>query len=140
MLSWSILDIHRLRITEVTTIYYRGLPTLILKTRVLDFPLSLGGVDDSEKGLLNVENKKDFVRHMLHLVFEESIKDAFSNIADGFDDVLTYSLMRLFFQIIRLDDLDLILRGISNLDVQQWRSHTVYVGYTGNDLWIEWFW
>lgn len=106
----------------------------------LPFLVKFGGDADPKKGNLTDDNKEDFVRHMLHLEYEESIKDAISEIICGFDVVLTYSVRRLFLQIIRLGDLDLMLRGVSNLDVQQWRSHTVYVGYTPSDLCIDWFW
>lgn len=34
----------------------------------------------------------------------------------------------------------MILNGPSIIDIKDWRSHTVYDGYTANDKTIQWFW
>ncbi|KAL8118615.1 hypothetical protein AgCh_016218 [Apium graveolens] len=44
------------------------------------------------------------------------------------------------FQIIRLEDLDFMIRGIQELNTEDWVESTSYEGYMDKDPVIVWFW
>lgn len=107
---------------------------------VVKFGSDVIDTEKGDEGWVTWEHKEEYVRHSVYLEYVESIKDAIIEIGDGLDDVLSYPSRRLFFQTLTLDDFDLLLRGLSELKLEEWRSHTVYVGYTPTDPEVSWFW
>lgn len=55
----------------------------------------------------------------------------------GFDEVVSLNLLKIFDE----NELELLMCGIGQIDVKDWKSHTVYKGgYHGNHIVIQYFW
>lgn len=56
---------------------------------------------------------------------------------EGFNEVIPLSLLKIFDE----HELELLMCGIQNIDVKDWKTHTVYKGdYHPNQIVIQWFW
>ena len=54
----------------------------------------------------------------------------------GFNEVIPRSWVQFFDE----KELELMLCGMQELDVNEWERHTVYRNYTRNSKQIQWFW
>ncbi len=56
---------------------------------------------------------------------------------EGFNEVIPLSLLKIFDE----NELELLMCGIQNIDVKDWKTNTVYKGdYHPNHIVIQWFW
>jgi len=56
---------------------------------------------------------------------------------DGFNEIVPLSLIKVFDE----HELELLMCGIGNVDVKDWKQNTVYKGgYHPNHIVIQWFW
>lgn len=55
---------------------------------------------------------------------------------DGFHDVIPRSLIRIFSET----ELELLISGLPDIDVDEWRNNTELHGYSQSDAVITWFW
>ncbi|KAI6111484.1 hypothetical protein EV401DRAFT_1890826 [Pisolithus croceorrhizus] len=71
------------------------------------------------------ENKKDY-----------RVKDQFESFMSGFSELIPQDLITVFDE----RELELLIGGMSEIDVDDWCKHTDYRGYEMNDEVIQWFW
>lgn len=88
------------------------------------------------------DNREEYVRLLIQHQFVESISNQVSAFAQGFSDILcNVRLQKFFFLGLELQDLDWMLFGLENIiSVEDWKAHTDYSGYKGNDRQMVWFW
>ena len=56
---------------------------------------------------------------------------------EGFNELIPLSLIKVFDE----HELELLMCGIGNVDVKDWKQNTVYKGsYHPNHIVIQWFW
>ncbi|KAI0666580.1 hypothetical protein C8Q78DRAFT_1176707 [Trametes maxima] len=82
------------------------------------------------------ENKKEFVQLSANYRLYSSIKDQIEALLAGFYEIIPKDLIAIFNE----RELELLISGTPDIDVDEWRSATEYNGYTSSDPVIVWFW
>ncbi|ETS74644.1 putative E3 ubiquitin-protein ligase hulA [Pestalotiopsis fici W106-1] len=82
------------------------------------------------------ENKKEYVELMVKWRIEKRIAEQFQAFKDGFHELIPQDLVNVFDE----RELELLIGGIAEIDVDDWKKHTDYRGYTESDEVIQFFW
>ncbi|KAI1809106.1 HECT-domain-containing protein [Poronia punctata] len=82
------------------------------------------------------ENKKEYVDLMVKWRIEKRIAEQFQAFKEGFQELIPQDLINVFDE----RELELLIGGIAEIDVDDWKKHTDYRGYTENDEVIQFFW
>ncbi|KAI9566487.1 hypothetical protein HD554DRAFT_2116307 [Boletus coccyginus] len=94
--------------------------------------LKPGGADIA----VTEENKKDYLDAVVEYRISKRIKDQFEAFMSGFSELIPQELITVFDE----RELELLIGGMSEIDVDDWTKHTDYRGYEMNDEVIQWFW
>ncbi|KAL4074493.1 hypothetical protein V8B97DRAFT_2005434 [Scleroderma yunnanense] len=94
--------------------------------------LKPGGADIA----VTEDNKKDYVDHIVEYRISKRVKDQFEAFTSGFSELIPQDLITVFDE----RELELLIGGMSEIDVDDWCKHTDYRGYEMNDEVIQWFW
>ncbi|KAI0699215.1 hypothetical protein BC835DRAFT_1412679 [Cytidiella melzeri] len=82
------------------------------------------------------ENKREFVQLSAQWRLYSSIKDQIEALLGGFYEIIPKELITIFDE----KELELLISGTPDIDVDEWRAATEYNGYTSSDPAIVWFW
>ncbi|KAK4643054.1 NEDD4 E3 ubiquitin-protein ligase [Podospora pseudocomata] len=82
------------------------------------------------------ENKKEYVDLMVKWRIEKRIAEQFQAFKEGFQELIPHDLINVFDE----RELELLIGGIAEIDVDDWKKHTDYRGYTESDEVIQFFW
>lgn len=83
------------------------------------------------------ENKQEYMDLVIQWRFVSRIQPQMTSFLEGFDEVLPLNLIKVFDE----NELELLMCGIGEIDVKDWKRHTVYKsGYHANHIVIQWFW
>ncbi|QPG74343.1 NEDD4 E3 ubiquitin-protein ligase [Brettanomyces nanus] len=82
------------------------------------------------------ENKKEFVELKTEWIISRPIEQQFKAFMDGFNELIPEELVQVFDE----KELELLIGGLSEIDVEDWKKHTDYRGYQESDEVIQWFW
>ncbi|KAK3955173.1 hypothetical protein QBC32DRAFT_367938 [Pseudoneurospora amorphoporcata] len=82
------------------------------------------------------ENKKEYVDLMVKWRIEKRIEQQFQAFKEGFHELIPQDLINVFDE----RELELLIGGIAEIDVDDWKKHTDYRGYTESDEVIQFFW
>ncbi|KAI0146935.1 HECT-domain-containing protein [Xylariaceae sp. FL1272] len=82
------------------------------------------------------ENKKEYVDLMVKWRIEKRIAEQFEAFKAGFQELIPQDLINVFDE----RELELLIGGIAEIDVDDWKKHTDYRGYTENDEVVQFFW
>ncbi|KAI6157744.1 hypothetical protein BKA82DRAFT_130841 [Pisolithus tinctorius] len=96
------------------------------------FPLKPGG----ESIHVTQENKREFVQLSANFRLYSSISEQIENLVSGFYDIIPKDLITIFNE----QELELLISGTPDIDVDEWRAATEYNGYTSSDPVIVWWW
>lgn len=86
--------------------------------------------------LVTEENKKEYADAVVEYKVHTRVKKQFEAIMSGFSELIPQEHISVFDE----RELGLLMGGISEIDVEDWRSNTDYRGYDGTDKVIKWFW
>jgi hypothetical protein len=64
------------------------------------------------------------------------VEEQFKAFKEGFNQLIPQDLINVFDE----RELELLMGGIAEIDVDDWKKHTDYRGYTENDEVVQWFW
>ncbi|XP_039686295.1 E3 ubiquitin-protein ligase UPL5 isoform X3 [Medicago truncatula] len=93
-----------------------------------------------ESLVVDSKNREKYVHLLIQNRFVTSISKQVSHFAQGFADIISCSRLE-FFQFLDHEDFDWKLHGSENdINVEDWKAHTKYLGYKKNDRQISWFW
>ncbi|TIA76152.1 hypothetical protein E3P91_00019 [Wallemia ichthyophaga] len=95
-------------------------------------PLKEGGEDVE----LNESNKKEYVDLMVQFRIVTRVKDQFEAFMSGFKELIPQDLINVFDE----RELELLIGGMAEIDIEDWKKHTDYRGYTESDQVVQWFW
>ena len=113
-------------------------------------------VDLTENGRnipVTEENKSDYVQRVVEhrltgsvqaqlakflegKLFKDKTVLHFANCFSGFYDIVPAELISIFNE----QELELLISGLPDIDVDDWRNHTEYHNYTVSSPQIQWFW
>ncbi|KAL1835467.1 hypothetical protein VTJ49DRAFT_6671 [Mycothermus thermophilus] len=82
------------------------------------------------------ENKKEYVDLMVKWRIQKRVAEQFEAFKEGFHDLIPQDLINVFDE----RELELLIGGIAEIDVDDWKKHTDYRGYTESDEVIQFFW
>lgn len=100
------------------------------------------------------ENKKEYIEYALQksimlirplltccrLITEwriqKRVEEQFNAFVTGFNELIPPDLVNVFDE----RELELLIGGIADIDVEDWKKHTDYRGYTEQDQVIRHFW
>lgn len=82
------------------------------------------------------QNKNEYVQLVAQLRMTKAIQPQIDSFLAGFHSFVPRSLIQMF----DVDELCLLLSGLREIDVVDWRENTEYSGYDAGDQQIIWFW
>ncbi|KAF7295117.1 hypothetical protein MIND_01050100 [Mycena indigotica] len=82
------------------------------------------------------DNKKDYVEAVVDYRISKRVKEQFEAFMSGFSELIPQDLITVFDE----RELELLIGGMAEIDVDDWKKFTDYRGYEINDQVIEWFW
>ncbi|TFK26416.1 ubiquitin-protein ligase [Coprinopsis marcescibilis] len=97
--------------------------TIELKPDGADFPVT-------------EDTKKEYVDCVVEYRIFKRVKEQFDAFMSGFSELIPQELITVFDE----RELELLIGGMSEIDVDDWTKFTDYRGYTVTDEVIQWFW
>uniref|UniRef100_H2YXU6 HECT-type E3 ubiquitin transferase n=1 Tax=Ciona savignyi TaxID=51511 RepID=H2YXU6_CIOSA len=94
--------------------------------------LKEGGADMA----VTEENKEEYIRLMIDWRFSRGVEKQTKGFLDGFNEVVPLQWLQYFDE----RELELMLCGMQEFDVDDWNRHTIYRNYTRNSKQVVWFW
>jgi len=82
------------------------------------------------------DNKKDYVDYVTEYRISRRVSEQFDAFMSGFNELIPQELINVFDE----RELELLIGGMSEIDVDDWQKHTDYRGYNPSDEVVEWFW
>ncbi|OAG07167.1 HECT-domain-containing protein [Paraphaeosphaeria sporulosa] len=82
------------------------------------------------------ENKKEYVDLITEWRIQKRVEEQFNAFISGFHELIPADLVNVFDE----RELELLIGGIADIDVEDWKKHTDYRGYTENDEVVQHFW
>ncbi|KAG5651874.1 hypothetical protein H0H81_007094 [Sphagnurus paluster] len=95
-------------------------------------PLKEGG----EHIPVTLENRREFVQLSAQYRLYSSIHQQIESLSTGFYEIIPKDLIKIFNE----KELELLISGTPDIDVDEWRAATEYNGYTSSDPNIVWWW
>lgn len=81
-------------------------------------------------------NKEEFISLMAYWKFTVGIEEQTKAFLDGFNEVVPLEWLQYFDE----RELELMLCGIQEFDIEDWERNTIYRHYTKSSKQIVWFW
>jgi E3 ubiquitin-protein ligase NEDD4 len=82
------------------------------------------------------DNKKEYVDLITEWRIQKRVEEQFNAFVQGFHELIPADLVNVFDE----RELELLIGGIADIDVDDWKKHTDYRGYTENDAVVQNFW
>lgn len=98
--------------------------------KVID--LKPGGRDIS----VTEDNKQEYVQLVVEYRLLKSVKDQMEHFLQGFHDIIAKDVVSIFDE----QELELLISGMPDIDLDDWRNNTEYHNYTPSSQQIKWFW
>ncbi|XP_014667841.1 PREDICTED: E3 ubiquitin-protein ligase NEDD4-like [Priapulus caudatus] len=82
-------------------------------------------------------NKSEYVQLVMQWRFLVRVKSQMISFKEGFNDVIPIHLLQIFDE----NEVELLMCGLGDIDVKDWRDNTVYKGeYFPNHKVVQWYW
>ncbi|XP_015371652.1 PREDICTED: E3 ubiquitin-protein ligase Nedd-4 isoform X2 [Diuraphis noxia] len=86
---------------------------------------------------LTQENKDEYISLVIQWRFVSRIQEQMNAFLQGFGSIVPLSYIKIFDE----NEMELLMCGIQNIDVKDWKENTHYKGdYSPNNIVIQWFW
>ncbi|KAI8851315.1 hypothetical protein BC829DRAFT_387137, partial [Chytridium lagenaria] len=82
------------------------------------------------------ENKLEYVKLITEQKLVTAIKQQIDAFLGGFYDVIPKDLVKIFNE----QELELLISGLPDIDIDDWKNNTEYQNYTSSSPQIQWFW
>ncbi|PMD45728.1 hypothetical protein L207DRAFT_578634 [Hyaloscypha variabilis F] len=129
--------------------YYKSL-VWMLENDITDIITETFSVDNDKFGVVETidfipngrniavteENKHEYVRLMVEWKLTGSVKEQLDEFLKGFHDIIPAELVAIFNE----QELELLISGLPEIDVDDWKSNTEYHNYSASSPQIQWFW
>ncbi|XP_046703279.1 NEDD4-like E3 ubiquitin-protein ligase WWP1 isoform X3 [Silurus meridionalis] len=91
---------------------------------------------DGDNILVTEENKEEYIGLMAEWRFSRGVEGQTKAFLDGFNEVVPLQWLQYFDE----KELEVMLCGMQEVDLQDWQRNTVFRHYTRNSKQIMWFW
>ncbi|PWN44550.1 HECT-domain-containing protein [Ceraceosorus guamensis] len=129
--------------------YYKSLEWMLENdiTDILDLNFSVDADDFGETKQIELKeggaaipvteaNKVEYVRLVTEQRLTLSIRKQIDAFLQGFNEIIPPELIRIFSE----QELELLISGLPDIDVDAWKNNTDLHGYTNSDAVIQWWW
>ncbi|KAJ5779315.1 hypothetical protein N7457_007035 [Penicillium paradoxum] len=82
------------------------------------------------------ENKEEYVQRVVEYRLVESVREQLDNFLMGFHEIIPPDLISIFNE----QELELLISGLPEIDVDEWKNNTEYHNYSASSPQIQWFW
>ncbi|KAM5194033.1 E3 ubiquitin-protein ligase NEDD4-like isoform 2-T2 [Mantella aurantiaca] len=83
------------------------------------------------------ENKREYIDLVIQWRFVNRVQKQMNAFLEGFTELIPIDLIKIFDE----NELELLMCGLGDVDVNDWRQHTLYKnGYCPNHPAIQWYW
>lgn len=82
------------------------------------------------------ENKEEYVQRVVDYRLVRSVKEQLDNFLKGFHEIIPADLISIFNE----QELELLISGLPEIDVDDWKANTEYHNYSASSPQIQWFW
>ncbi|CAG8525542.1 7740_t:CDS:2, partial [Scutellospora calospora] len=82
------------------------------------------------------ENKREYVMLVTEQRLTLAIKDQIEHFLAGFHEIIPAHLISIFNE----QELELLISGMPDIDIDDWKNNTEYQNYTSSSPQIQWFW
>lgn len=82
------------------------------------------------------ENKQEYVKLIVEYRLITSVKNQMDKFLEGFFSIIPKDLIKIFDE----QELELLVSGMPDIDVDDWRNNTNYENYSGSSKQVQWFW
>ncbi|KAJ5815527.1 hypothetical protein N7474_007304 [Penicillium riverlandense] len=82
------------------------------------------------------ENKEEYVQRVVEYRLVESVREQLDNFLKGFHDIIPPDLISIFNE----QELELLISGLPEIDVDEWKNNTELHNYSASSPQIQWFW
>ncbi|KPI40792.1 E3 ubiquitin-protein ligase TOM1-like protein [Cyphellophora attinorum] len=82
------------------------------------------------------DNKRDYVQKLVEYRLTGSVSEQLENFVKGFHDIIPSELVSIFDE----QELELLISGLPEIDVDDWKANTEYHNYNANSPQVTWFW
>ncbi|XP_053304154.1 E3 ubiquitin-protein ligase NEDD4-like isoform X4 [Spea bombifrons] len=83
------------------------------------------------------ENKREYIDLVIQWRFVNRVQKQMNAFLEGFTELIPIDLIKIFDE----NELELLMCGLGDVDVNDWRQHTLYKnGYCPNHPVIQWYW
>uniref|UniRef100_A0A8C3MP93 E3 ubiquitin-protein ligase n=1 Tax=Geospiza parvula TaxID=87175 RepID=A0A8C3MP93_GEOPR len=82
------------------------------------------------------ENKEEYIMLLTDWRFTRGVEEQTKAFLDGFNEVVPLEWLLYFDE----KELELMLCGMQEIDMNDWQKNTIYRHYTKNSKQIQWFW
>jgi E3 ubiquitin-protein ligase HUWE1 len=81
-------------------------------------------------------NKHEYVRLVVEQKLVVAIKDQIQAFLTGFYEIIPQGLIQIFNE----QELELLISGLPDIDIDDWKNNTEYQNYHASSAQIQWFW
>lgn len=92
--------------------------------------------ENGDKIRVDETNKEEYLRLMTEWRMTRGIEEQTKAFLDGFNEVVPLEWLKYFDE----RELELMLCGMQEIDVEDWQRNTIYRHYTRNSKQVLWFW
>uniref|UniRef100_A0A1A9UR01 HECT-type E3 ubiquitin transferase n=1 Tax=Glossina austeni TaxID=7395 RepID=A0A1A9UR01_GLOAU len=92
--------------------------------------------ENGEKERVTEENKEEYITLMTEWRMTRGIEQQTKTFLEGFNEVVPLEWLKYFDE----RELELILCGMQDVDVDDWQRNTIYRHYNRNSKQVVWFW
>lgn len=91
---------------------------------------------DGQSIMVTEDNKREYVKLVTEYKLTTAIKPQIDAFLRGFNEVVPAPLINIFNE----QELELLISGMPDIDVDDWKNNTEYSGYSVSSPQIQWFW
>ncbi|ESO12819.1 hypothetical protein HELRODRAFT_62284, partial [Helobdella robusta] len=81
-------------------------------------------------------NKKEYIEAMTKWLFSRGVVEQMKAFLDGFNEIVPLTWLQYFDE----RELELMLCGMQEIDVNDWELHSIYRHYNKSSRQVQWFW
>jgi len=129
--------------------YYKSLVWL-LENDITDIAFQTFSIDVDRFGLsetvdliengrdipVTEENKQEYVQRIVEYRLIKAVGNQLDNFLAGFHEIIPKELVAIFNE----QELELLISGLPDIDVDDWKNNTEYHNYQPTSPQIQWFW
>lgn len=81
-------------------------------------------------------NKNEYVRLLVQWRAEDRMKSQLESLKKGLFEMIPFNFLNVFSP----GDLEFLISGVSEIDIKDWKTHTIYRNCTLEHKIVQWFW